>query len=123
VCSPASPHAFAIGTATVNCTATDHAGNATSGSFTVKVKSAAEQIVDLINLLRSMVNKPALADSLAANLQSAAQSLVARKPQAACLVMNALITAVKLTPNSILTASQRALLVSEATRIRAVIGC
>ncbi len=36
-CSPPSGSRFAIGTTTVNCTATDEAGNKTSGSFTVEV--------------------------------------------------------------------------------------
>jgi hypothetical protein len=38
ICSPASGSLFPIGTTTVNCSATDAAGNAASGSFTVKVK-------------------------------------------------------------------------------------
>jgi hypothetical protein len=37
VCSPASGTAFPIGTTTVNCTATDAAGNAAAGAFTVEV--------------------------------------------------------------------------------------
>jgi len=37
-CSPASGSIFALGTTTVNCTATDTHGNATSGSFTVTVE-------------------------------------------------------------------------------------
>lgn len=38
ICSPASGSTFAIGTTTVNCTATDAAGNPSNGSFTVKVQ-------------------------------------------------------------------------------------
>ena len=37
ICSPASGSTFALGTTTVNCTATDTHGNATNGSFTVTV--------------------------------------------------------------------------------------
>ena len=37
-CTPASGSTFAPGTTTVNCTATDAAGNTASGSFTVSVK-------------------------------------------------------------------------------------
>ena len=36
-CTPASGSTFAIGTTTVTCSATDHAGNSGSGSFTVTV--------------------------------------------------------------------------------------
>jgi HYR domain/WD40-like Beta Propeller Repeat len=37
-CSPASGSTFAIGTTTVNCSATDAANNTANGSFTVKVQ-------------------------------------------------------------------------------------
>jgi IPT/TIG domain-containing protein/HYR domain-containing protein len=38
VCSPASGTTFALGVRTVNCTATDHSGNASSCAFTVTVR-------------------------------------------------------------------------------------
>jgi hypothetical protein len=38
VCTPASGSVFAIGTAEVNCTATDRAGNGATGSFSVTVQ-------------------------------------------------------------------------------------
>ena len=38
ICTPASGSTFALGTTTVNCTATDAAGNTASGSFTVTVE-------------------------------------------------------------------------------------
>jgi hypothetical protein len=38
ICTPASGSTFAPGTTTVNCSATDAAGNTASGSFTVSVK-------------------------------------------------------------------------------------
>ena len=47
-CTPASGSVFAIGTTTVACTATDHVGNATSGSFTVTVRGAKEQLARLV---------------------------------------------------------------------------
>jgi hypothetical protein len=37
-CSPASGSTFALGTTTVSCSATDNAGNTSSGSFTVTVR-------------------------------------------------------------------------------------
>ena len=40
-CSPASADVFAIGTTTVNCLATDEAGNTATANFTVHVKGAA----------------------------------------------------------------------------------
>jgi hypothetical protein len=38
ICAPASGTAFAVGTTTVTCTATDAAGNAATGNFTVTVQ-------------------------------------------------------------------------------------
>src|SRR4051812_480016 len=46
-CNPPSGSAFAAGTTTVTCTATDQAGNTTTKTFTVHVKSGAELLDDL----------------------------------------------------------------------------
>ena len=43
-CTPASGSTFAIGTTTVNCEATDAAGNKATGSFTVKVQDTTSRI-------------------------------------------------------------------------------
>ena len=83
VCVPASGSTLAIGTTTIDCTATDHAGNKSSAHFTVKVKSAPEQIVDLTNKLRSYLTLKPLSDRLAANLQKASSSLVRNHRQPA----------------------------------------
>ena len=47
-CSPASGATFAVGTTTIACTATDHVGNVSSGSFHVTVLGAKEQLSRLI---------------------------------------------------------------------------
>lgn len=47
-CSRPSGSVFPIGTTTVNCTATDRAGNTAGGTFSVTVKGAKEQLNDLI---------------------------------------------------------------------------
>ncbi len=44
-CTPASATTFAIGTTTVNCTATDHAGNIGHGSFTVTVTDSTPPVL------------------------------------------------------------------------------
>jgi hypothetical protein len=44
-CTPASGSAFAMGTTTVNCSATDAHGNEATGSFTVTVQDTAKPIV------------------------------------------------------------------------------
>ena len=47
VCNPASGSRFPLGTRTVNCTATDDAGNVSSSSFTVTVRNGAVSLLDL----------------------------------------------------------------------------
>src|SRR6266498_1186657 len=46
-CIPASGSTFAIGTATVTCSATDAAGNTGTGSFTVKVQDTTAPVLSL----------------------------------------------------------------------------
>jgi hypothetical protein len=56
-CTPASGSTFAPGTTTVNCSATDAAGNEASGSFTVSVKfqlSGFYQPVDMNGVLNTV---------------------------------------------------------------------
>lgn len=48
-CSPASGSTFALGTTTVTCTATDAAGNASSGSFTVNVSYEWSGVLSPVN--------------------------------------------------------------------------
>lgn len=48
-CSPASGSTFPLGTTTVTCTATDAAGNSSSGSFTVTVQDTTAPAVTCVN--------------------------------------------------------------------------
>lgn len=51
-CSPPSGSSFPVGTTTVHCTATDHAGNVATGSFTVTVtKTPRERLTDDANAI------------------------------------------------------------------------
>jgi hypothetical protein len=122
-CTPGSGGTLPIGTTTVSCTATDHAGNAATGSFTVKVLGAPEQLVKLTNDMRAMFKLPALSVPLATALQDAAARITQRRPSLACAAMNVFNLAVKLVPTSFLSADRKATLTADATRIRAVIGC
>lgn len=47
-CTPASGSTFTIGTTTVTCTATDTHENMSTASFAVHLKSAAQQLADLL---------------------------------------------------------------------------
>jgi hypothetical protein len=122
-CAPVSGSTIAIGTTTVSCSATDLSGNKVFAFFTVKVKSAPEQIVDLVNKLRADLKLASLANQLAADLQTVSTTLIQKKPQLACAALTLFSAGVKLIPAKYLTAAQKADLVSDGTRIRAVIGC
>ena len=47
-CAPASGTTFAIGSTTVACSVTDDDGATVSGSFTVSVRGARDQVTDLL---------------------------------------------------------------------------
>ena len=117
-CSAASGSTFAIGDTQVTCTATDAAEHSTSASFTVHVKGAAEQITDQIGLVGSRGG-----NSFALQLQDARDELAAGDKSDACGTLAAYIQHVKSQSGKQLSASLAATLVSNATRIRAVIGC
>lgn len=53
-CAPASGEPFGVGTTTVSCTATDAAGNTTTGGFVVTVRGAAELATDLVSLVSQL---------------------------------------------------------------------
>jgi hypothetical protein len=71
-CSPLSGATFAIGDSAVHCTATDSYGTTVSGSFNVHVKSALEQLQDLVATIQGYNLSPRGAQqSLIAKLQAA----------------------------------------------------
>ena len=121
--SPASGSAFAIGDTTVSCTATDAAGNQAACTLIVHVKGAAEQINDLIALVQSLGLHPGTANSLLVKLQGAASALDRGNLQAACGNLGDFLNEVNAQTGRKLTAAQANLLIAEATRIRAVLGC
>jgi len=118
-CSPKSGSVFAIGTTTVKCTATDASGNAKSGSFTVKVKGAAEQLADLAVEVKGVGPGRSLADTVAL-----AQWFVARhRPGEACLTLTAFTLEVRAQSGRKIPAAQASALVADANRIKTVLGC
>jgi Tol biopolymer transport system component len=122
-CVPASGSTFAVGTTTVNCTATDAAGNSSTGSFTVTVRGSSAQIGDLVDKTLLYLGLPALSAPLKTQLQAAINALVANNKPAACSALQLYIALVSALPASTLTAAQRADLIADATRIRGAIGC
>jgi len=126
-CTPASGSIFAIGTSPVTCTATDTSGNTATCTFSVKVKSAAEQTADLIAMVQGLAGPkldPGVRNALLVKLQLALASINTQNKAIACQALQDFINLVNAQKGKkIIPASQATLLIDEATRIRAVLGC
>jgi predicted outer membrane repeat protein len=124
-CSPASGSTFAIGTTTVNCTASDAASPAdtTTGSFQVVVKGASAQVNDLISLVKSFNIASGLKSSLVRQLQTVLADLQANNTAQACSDLTSFINHVKAQSGKGLTTSQANQLIAAAKQIQAVLGC
>ena len=118
-CTPAAGQ-FAIGTTRVNCSATDHVGNTASGSFTIHVKGAREQIDDLVAKTIAMLGVES-SDEIRGPLNHALDALLARDPARACNLLSGPYAAG--VRKAALTDAEKQELLAGATRIRAVIGC
>ena len=120
VCTPASGATFPIGTTTVECSATDAAGNTATGSFDVVVKGAAAQLADLADKVEGVGRGHGLEATV-----TVARLLVARgKPGAACVTLVAFEIEVRAQQLAhFIPKAQADALVTDARRIRAVLGC
>ena len=116
-CTPASGSVFKIGVTTVTCTATDLAGNVGRDSFKVKVLSAAEQIVDLVEKLSQKPLTSFVKKLLKASLQIAIAN--PKKASIVCSMLEQFIGYVYKHATPDIAAG----LVADAQRIQAVIGC
>jgi len=116
VCTPASGTTFPIGTKTVKCTATDAAGNVATGQFSVKVLSAAEQLVNFLEKLRRIPLSPTIRTLLINTLNKALAN--PKSTQIVIDVLKLLEATIKLRcPADVATS-----LLTDIRRIRAVIG-
>jgi hypothetical protein len=122
-CSPASGSTFAIGTTTVNCTASDPSGNSSSGSFQVVVKGAAAQVNDLINLVNSYHLSSSLQNALDNKLQDVLTAINAGQTATACSELTDFIGHVQSQSGKGLTTSQANQLIAAAKQVQAVLGC
>ena len=122
-CSPASDSTFGIGTTNVTCQAIDNSANTNTCTFTVHVQGVAEQISDLITLVQSMSIVSGIKNSLFVKLRDSLTELNATSQPAACAKLQDFINLCRAQNGKKLTAAQADLLVGEATRIRAVLGC
>ena len=126
-CVPASGSLFAIGASTVSCTATDHVGNAASGSFVVTVLGAREQ---LSRLIQKVVSASALPPALKTQLTAKLQALVgsfdpanAKQKQAVCVALTVFKGAVQAFSGRGIPPARAAEWIVDANRIRAVLAC
>jgi HYR domain len=118
-CSPASGSTFPIGTTTATCTATDSAGNSASASFTIHVKGAAEQLNDLAEAVHQVGPGTSLADKL----DDARAALDKNKLARTCSTLNDFISQVQAQSGKTISTDTATALISDATRIRAVLAC
>jgi Tol biopolymer transport system component len=120
-CVPDSGSIFPVGTTTVDCVANDAAGNTTAASFQVRVSSAADLIVQLIERLRGMPLPPRLRAQLLLVLQT-----VLANPQnlaTACRALDVLIALVRSQAGRAIPVATADLIIADATAIRVVLGC
>jgi probable HAF family extracellular repeat protein len=118
-CTPASGSTFAIGDTTVECTATDAAGNSATASFTVHVKGASEQLDDLAEAVMGVGPGTSLADKV----QAAQTALTDGDDTGACEILNAFTNQVEAQSGKGIDTTTADDLIADATRIRAVLGC
>jgi streptogramin lyase len=118
-CVPASGSTFAIGTTTVNCTATDASGNVASGSFLVHVEGAAEQLADLSDSVAGVGPGTSLIDKVT----ETQADLGTNDLTGTCEALDAFVHEVKAQSGKHIPRATAASLTSDATRIETVLGC
>ena len=122
-CTPVSGALLAIGTHTVSCSAADATGNSASASFMVTVNGAEEQVTDLQDDVTGLDLQEGTETSLQQKLAAAQAALAGGQQGAACNQLQALINQVAAQVGKKITAEDAAILIAEAERIRAVLGC
>lgn len=120
-CAPASGTTFAVGTTVVNCSATDSAGNPATGTFSIKVLGALDQIVAVQKYVEKLSIDSSLKKSLLASLAKAATAIVSDKPAACSQLANVISTVDK--AGTKLSSAQANRILREVETIRAVAGC
>jgi hypothetical protein len=119
VCAPPSGDSFAIATTTVNCTAVDAHGNASNASFSIHVKGATEQLADLLAALTNVRPGTSLADKIR---QVQAYAAANDLPDA-CSTLTAFVKEATAQSGKTLSSDQATTLITNAQRIKTVLGC
>jgi hypothetical protein len=120
-CAPESGILFPIATTQVACSATDGAGNTSQASFSVSVRGAPQQIVVLLEKLRRMTFSATHKASLTALLQ-----FLLSRPNGGpivCETLRGFVRLIEQASGRYIPTDLAAELVTDATRIRSVLGC
>jgi hypothetical protein len=120
-CTPESGSTFPIGMTTVQCTATDEAGNSSNGSFTITVRGAAAQLQDLQATVTSLAASPG--SSLADKVADIQRAVASGDQAGACEALRAFINQVDAQTGKKITAAAAARLIASARNIQAVLAC
>jgi hypothetical protein len=121
-CVRASGSELPIGVSTVNCAASDAAGNRASASFTVTVRGAGDQLVDLIAYVSGLGLPNGSAQPLLNQLNAALRALNDNNQHVACIKLNDFIDLMGKKSSGV-SAAQWSGAVGDAERIRAVLAC
>jgi HYR domain len=122
-CVPPSGSTFAIGTTTVNCTATDGAGNTDSKSFQITVLGAVQQLQNLKALVQGMNIEPGFKNGLLSRLDSALKFLNGNNKGKACQELAKFLDSVNSKSGKKILGANATTLTNDANRIRSVLGC
>ncbi|HUA03906.1 MAG TPA: DPP IV N-terminal domain-containing protein [Solirubrobacteraceae bacterium] len=118
-CARRSGSTFPIGTDSVVCTATDHVGNTSRGSFTITVRGAQEQ---LDRFVQEVVTIPKLAAQLRSVVAGFDPSNSTQRA-VVCRALSDFITAVRLLSGHGIPPATATIWTGDAERIRAVLAC
>ena len=122
-CRPAPGSGLAIGTTHVTCMATDPSGNQASAGFDVTVLGAPAQIVNLESTVATLGLAQGIATSLTAKLDAALAAANASDVVTACTKLQDFINETQAQAGKKIATADATLLIADAERIRAVLGC
>lgn len=117
-CEPASGSLFPVGRTTVNCTASDAAGNTSSESFLVSVIGAHEQLFNLLQYVISLNLPNGTAQPLINQLRAA----YSQDAFGACTKLGDFVSMVQKKSGNIPN-DEKAVMISEASRVMDATGC
>ena len=122
-CAPMSGDLFPNGSTTVDCTATDVAGNEATGSFEVMVLDASDQLQALIQYLADSDAPTGFKNSRGSQLNAAASSLSGDNINTTCNQLAAFIDSVQAQSGKQISVELADELITRAEQIRLALDC